>query len=157
MDPPHDVEARAIRSHRIGAYQPNGGSPGAFLIGGEPVRMEIQRMSADAFAALGVAPVIGRVFNNDEDRRGGTPSVVLSYRTWQERFGGQPVAGQPVTMNDVVHTILGVMPPGFSFPYKDIEAWLPLGPYLPGRPGEIELVGRARRARQRMSSERQED
>jgi putative ABC transport system permease protein len=111
----------------IGAYQPTGGSPGAFLIGGEPVRMEIQRMSADAFAVLKVAPVIGRVFNNDEDRRGGTPSVVLSYRTWQERFGGQPVVGQPVSMNGVVHTILGVMPPGFSFPYKDIEAWLPLG------------------------------
>jgi putative ABC transport system permease protein len=111
----------------IGAYQPSGGSPGAFLIGGEPVRMEIQRMSAAAFAALGVKPVIGRVFNNEEDRRGGTPSVVLSYRTWQERFGGQPIVGQPVTMNGVVHTILGVMPPGFSFPYKDIEAWLPLG------------------------------
>jgi putative ABC transport system permease protein len=111
----------------IGAYQPTGGSPGAFLIGGEPVRLEIQRMSADAFAALKVAPVIGRVFNNDEDRRGGTPSVVLSYRTWQERLGGQPVVGLPVSMNGVVHTILGVMPPGFSFPYKDIEAWLPLG------------------------------
>lgn len=112
----------------IGAYQPTGVSPGAFLINGEPVRLEIQRMSADAFAALGVAPFIGRVFNSDEDRRGGTPSVVLSYRTWQDRFGAQPsVIGQPVTMNGVVHTMLGVMPPGFSFPYEDIEAWLPLG------------------------------
>jgi predicted permease len=111
----------------VGAYQPTGGSPGAFLIGGEPVRLEIQRMSADAFAALGVAPVVGRVFTNDEDRRGGTPSVVLSYRTWQERFGGRPVAGEPVSMNGVVHVIQGVMPPGFSFPYDDIEAWLPLG------------------------------
>jgi predicted permease len=111
----------------IGAYQPIGGSPGAFLINGEPVRLEIQRMSADAFAALHVAPIVGRVYNNDEDRPGGTPSVVLSYRTWQERFGGQPVVGQSVSMNGVVHIILGVMPPGFSFPYKDIEAWLPLG------------------------------
>jgi putative ABC transport system permease protein len=111
----------------IGAYQPTGVSPGAFLINGEPVRLEIQRMSADAFAALGVAPVIGRVFNHEEDRLGGTPSVVLSSRTWQERFGGQAVVGQPVTMNGVVHTILGVMPPGFSFPYRDIDAWLPLG------------------------------
>jgi len=111
----------------IGAYQSTGGSPGAFLIGDEPVRLEIQRMSADAFAALKVAPIIGRVFNNDEDRRGGTPSVVLSYRTWQQHFGGGPVVGQKVNMNGVMHTILGVMPPGFSFPYKDVEAWLPLG------------------------------
>jgi predicted permease len=112
---------------RVGAYQPSALSPGAFLINGEPVRMEIQRMSADAFAALGVVPVIGRIYNADEDRRGGTPSVVLSYQTWQERFGGQPVVGQTVSMNSVTHTILGVMPQGFSFPYKDIEAWLPLG------------------------------
>jgi putative ABC transport system permease protein len=110
----------------IGAYQPTGGSPGAFLIGTEPVRMEIQRMSADAFAALKVTPVLGRVFNNDEDRRGGPQAVVLSYGTWQGHFGGRPVVGQPVSMNGVMHNIVGVMPPGFSFPYKGVEAWLPL-------------------------------
>jgi putative ABC transport system permease protein len=125
---------------RIGAYQPTGGSPGAFLIGGEPVRMEIQRMSADAFAALNVTPALGRVFNNDEDRPGGTPSVVLSYRTWREHFGGMPVIGQPVTMNGVTHTILGVMPPGFSFPYEGVEAWLPLGP-MPVPPRAIHNQG----------------
>ena len=84
-------------------------------------------MSSDAFAALKVTPVIGRIFNNDEDRRGGAPSVVLSYRTWQERFGGRPVVGEAVSMNGVTHTILGVMPPGFSFPYQGVEAWLPAG------------------------------
>ena len=128
----------------IGAYQPTGGSPGAFLIGGMPVRLEIQRMSADAFAALNVAPVVGRVFNNGEDRRGGTPSMVLSYRTWQERFGGQPVVGQPVAMNSVIHTILGVMPPGFSFPYKDIDAWLPLGSIPAPRRASHDLAAVAR-------------
>jgi putative ABC transport system permease protein len=125
---------------RIGAYQPTGGSPGAFLIDGQPVRMEIQRMSADAFAALKVAPAIGRVYNNEEDRVRGTPSVVLSYQTWQERFGGAAVVGKTVTMNSVVHQILGVMPPGFSFPYKGIEAWLPLGP-MPVPPRATHYLG----------------
>ncbi|MGB2714257.1 MAG: ABC transporter permease [Vicinamibacterales bacterium] len=112
----------------IGAYQPAGGSPAAFLIGGEPVRMEIQRMSADVFAALKVAPVIGRVFNNDEDRPGAAARlVVLSYDAWQRRFGGIPVVGQSVSMNGFAYTALGVMPPGFSFPYNGVEAWLPLG------------------------------
>jgi putative ABC transport system permease protein len=111
----------------IGAYQPTGGSPGAFLIGNAPVRLEIQRMSADAFAALHVTPVLGRAFNNDEDRRGGPQAVVLSYGTWQQHFAGGRVVGQPVSMNGVMHTIVGVMPPGFSFPYKGVEAWLPLG------------------------------
>ena len=64
--------------------------------------MEIQRMSADAFAALKVAPVLGRVFNNDEDRMGGTPSVVLSYRPGRSISAGRPVVGQPVSMNSVV-------------------------------------------------------
>ena len=129
---------------KIGAYQPAGGSPGAFLIGGEPVRLEIQRLSADAFAALQVAPIAGRVFNNDEDRRGGTPSVVLSYRTWQGHFGGQSVVGQPITMNGVVHTILGVMPPKFSFPYEDIDAWLPLGSIPSPNRGRHDLATVAR-------------
>lgn len=128
----------------IGAYEPEGGSPGAFLIGDEPVRMEIQRMSADAFAALGVTPILGRAFNNDEDRRGGTPSVVLSYRAWQDNFGGQSVVGHPVTMNGVVHTIHGVMPPGFSFPYEDIDAWLPLGSIPVPRRGAHNLAAVAR-------------
>jgi putative ABC transport system permease protein len=128
----------------IGAYEPEGGSPGAFLIGDEPVRMEIQRMSADAFAALRVAPILGRAFNNDEDRRGGTPSVVLSYRAWQAHFGGRSVVGHPVTMNGVVHTIHGVMPPGFSFPYRDIDAWLPLGSIPVPRRGAHDLAAVAR-------------
>src|SRR5439155_5725809 len=81
-----DVRAQQTVFESIGAYQPTGGSPGAFLIGDEPVRMEIQRMSADAFAALKVTPVLGRVFNNDEDRPGATLSVVLSYQTLLGRF-----------------------------------------------------------------------
>ena len=111
----------------IGAYQSTGGSPGAFLIGGEPVRLEVQRMSADVFAALKVTPVMGRAFNKDEDRTGAARAVVLSYQTWQGRFGGMPVVGQAVSMNGFPHTIVGVMPPGFNFPYREVEAWLPLG------------------------------
>jgi len=66
-----DWHAQQTVFESIGAYQPAGGSLGAFLIGDEPVRLEIQRMSADAFVALRVTPVIGRVFNNEEDRRPG--------------------------------------------------------------------------------------
>jgi putative ABC transport system permease protein len=117
----------------IGAYQPNGGSPGAFVINGEPVRLEIQRMSADVFTVLKVPALIGRVFTNDEDRPGGPRAIVLSYATWQGRFGGMPVIGQTVSMNGFAHTIVGVMPPGFNFPYKEVEAWLALGP-IPAPP-----------------------
>jgi predicted permease len=122
----------------IGAYQPTGGSPGAFLIGGEPVRLEIQRMSADAFAALKVTPVMGRGFNSDEDRTGAAGTVVLSYHVWQGRFGGMPVVGQTVSMNGVPRTIVGVMPPDFRFPYTEVDAWLPLGTLpLPPRAAHV--------------------
>lgn len=139
-----DWRAKQNVFESIGSYQPFGGNPGAFLIGDEPVRLEIQRMSAGAFAALKVAPVMGRVFNGDEDRLGGTPSVVLSYQTWQEHFGSRPVIGENVRMNSIVHTILGVMPPGFSFPYKGVQAWLPLGsvPISP-RAAHIDHLGQS--------------
>lgn len=137
-----DWRRRQTMFESIGAYQPTGGNPGAFLIGDEPVRMEIQRMSADVFTVLKVMPAMGRTFNDNDDRQGAPPSVVLSYQAWQEHFGGMPVIGHKVRMNSVVHTILGVMPPGFSFPYKGVQAWLPLGSVpIPPRARHTDFLG----------------
>jgi putative ABC transport system permease protein len=146
----------------IGAYQSTGGSPGAFQIGGEPVRLEIQRMSADVFVALKVTPVMGRAFNKDEDRTGAAGAVVLSYQTWQGRFGGMPVIGQAVNMNGIPRTIVGVMPSGFNFPYKEVEAWLPLGTLpMPPRAAHVghggEYLGAIARLRPGVTAEQARD
>jgi hypothetical protein len=67
---------------------------------GEAERIVTGQVSADLFSVLRVNPLIGRVFNNDEDKPGGTPVVVLGYGLWQRRFGGQAsVLNQAITLN----------------------------------------------------------
>ncbi|HEY6119220.1 MAG TPA: ABC transporter permease [Pyrinomonadaceae bacterium] len=94
---------------------------------GEAERIVTAQVSADLFAALRVNPAIGRVFNNDEDRPGGTPVVVLSYGLWQRRFGGQTnILNQQLTLNNKSYTVIGVMPKTFAYPSR-AEMWVPVG------------------------------
>ena len=75
------------------------------------------------FHVLGIAPVIGRDFREDEDRVGAPKVIILSDRIWRERFEARPGAiGQSIMVNGLPHTIIGVMPPGFEFP-SNAGAW----------------------------------
>ena len=54
---------------------------------------------------------------------------MLGHGLWQRRFGGQPSAvGQTLRLDSVLHTIIGVLPPSFQFPARDMDAWVPLRP-----------------------------
>jgi len=69
------------------------------------------------FRTLGVAPALGRDFNEDEDRVGAPKVIILSDRVWRDRFGGRADAlGQEIMVNGVRHRVIGVMPRGFEFP-----------------------------------------
>ena len=69
------------------------------------------------FHVLGIRPSLGRDFQEDEDRVGAPKTVILSDRIWRDRFEARPtVIGEPIMVNGVPHTIIGVMPPGFEFP-----------------------------------------
>jgi predicted permease len=109
---------------KIGVYNRNSYN----LTGaGEAERIITGQVSADLFAALCVNAAIGRVFNNDEDKPGGSPVVVLGYGLWQRRFGGQAsIVNQPLTLNGKSYTVIGVMPEGFQFPSR-VEMWVPVG------------------------------
>jgi MacB-like periplasmic core domain len=64
---------------------------------GEPEHLRSLRVSADFFRTLGVQPVLGRSFTEDEDRPGGPNAVVLSYALWQRRFGADSgIVGRPI-------------------------------------------------------------
>jgi putative ABC transport system permease protein len=94
---------------------------------GEAERIVVGQTSADLFAALRVNPVLGRVYNNEEDRPGGTPVVLLSYGLWQRRFGGQPsILNQNLTLNNKSYQVIGIMPQGFAYPNR-VEMWVPVG------------------------------
>jgi macrolide transport system ATP-binding/permease protein len=96
--------------------------------GTEPVPGE--RVSAGFFQALGIVPMLGRDFHAGEDVAGAAPVVLLSYKTWQRRFGGRAdVVGQVVNLSGVAHTIVGVLPSDFQFALRDnAEFWEPLQP-----------------------------
>jgi predicted permease len=76
-----------------------------------PERLLGKMASATIFAVLGVKPIVGRTFGNDEDRRGGAPVVVLTSTFWSVRFGSDPqVIGRAITLNEKLYTVVGVVP-----------------------------------------------
>ncbi len=83
----------------------------------ESVRVQGARVTASLFSTLEVAPLAGRVFDEEEDRPNAPRVVVLSYALWRDRFGAdRNLLGQTITINDESHTVIGVMPPAFKFP-----------------------------------------
>jgi len=74
-------------------------------------------VSGDLPAALGIQPMLGRWFTREEDLPGGPMRIILSHALWQEEFASDPnVLGRPLTLNGEAGTIVGVMPPRFTFP-----------------------------------------
>ncbi len=81
----------------------------------QPERLEGQRVSADYFRVLGVAPRLGRNFEPADDRAGGPSVVIISDELWHRRLGGNPsVIGTEVALDGRPRTIIGVMPPEFE-------------------------------------------
>ena len=92
----------------------------------EPVSAE--RVSSGLFRTLGVAPILGRDFHDEEDRLQTPQTVILSYSTWKKRFGGRKdVVGEIINLSGITHTIIGVLPETFQFaPQGDTEFWTTL-------------------------------
>src|SRR6201999_3893710 len=78
-------------------------------------------------------PALGRDFRPGEDLPEAPQTVILSYATWQKRFGGKKdVIGQTVSLSGTPHTIIGVLPQGFQFaPRGKTEFWTSLHPTDP--------------------------
>jgi putative ABC transport system permease protein len=84
--------------------------------------------SANLLDTLGVGPALGRWFTAAEDVPGQPLLAVLSHALWVEEFGADPaVLGKPLTVNGEAGTIIGVMPPKFSFPGNQ-RIWLNMRP-----------------------------
>jgi putative ABC transport system permease protein len=92
--------------------------------GGEPVRLNAQMVSAEFFPLLGVAPLLGRTLTEADDRPKAPRAVVLSYRLWQQRFGGDSrIVGRVIDLFGQPTQIVGVMPQSFRFVYQDNDLW----------------------------------
>ena len=95
--------------------------------GDEPQRVVGIQVSDGWLPTIGVAPVHGRGFTREETGLGGDArAVVLGHSLWQSRFGGdQGALGRTIGLDGVPHTIVGIMPPAYAYPYA-AELWVPL-------------------------------
>ena len=86
-------------------------------------------VSANYFDALGVQPILGRGFRPEEGTgRNAHPVTVISYRTWKDRYGGDPnIIGRTQYLNGVQYTIIGVTPERFhgTFIGYSFSFWVP--------------------------------
>jgi putative ABC transport system permease protein len=94
----------------------------------EPERLQAELVSASYFPMLGIAPIIGRSFTEEEDRKGSAQTVaLLSYGLWQRRFGGDPQAlGKTIELDKHPFTIVGVMPAGINGQQGTADVWIPI-------------------------------
>jgi putative ABC transport system permease protein len=87
---------------------------------GNPEEVITQIVTADFFPILGVSPLIGRTFTDEESRDPQSNVVVLGYELWKRRFGGDPaIVGRTIHLNARPNTVVGVMPPGFRLFIKE--------------------------------------
>lgn len=94
---------------------------------GEAIRIVGSATSANAFSVLGASPARGRTFEAGEDSPGRDSLVILGNSLWRTKFGGDPsVIGRVIALNGVDRQIVGIMPPAFSYPSAQVQAWVPL-------------------------------
>ena len=111
------VEELAL--YQIGAGNLSGGD--------EPQRVVSVSISHSLFDTLGVPPALGRTFNVDDEADGATPVVILSDNLWRSNFGARAdVIGETVSMDGETVEIVGVMPPGITFPTSDAGLYEPM-------------------------------
>lgn len=82
------------------------------------------RVSAGFFRTLGVGPLLGRDFHDGEDLPEAARTVILTYASWQKRFGGkQEIIGQPISLDETPYIVIGVLPQNFHFaPVENAES-----------------------------------
>ncbi|MDB6093077.1 MAG: hypothetical protein JWM32_639 [Verrucomicrobia bacterium] len=90
-------------------------------------RLLSANVSAAALRMVNARPLLGRLFTADEDKMGTTPVVLLSERTWRNRFAADPnILGRMIKLDGVPAAVIGVMPADFRFP-NDQDILQPLG------------------------------
>jgi predicted permease len=88
--------------------------------------LPVTLMTASGFDVARVAPLLGRPLMASDEVEGASPVVVLGHREWTTRFARDPdVVGTQIQMGRDTHTIVGVMPEGFTFPFS-ARFWIPL-------------------------------
>ena len=142
-----DIQREAKSWEAIGAWAPGGQNVGTES---EPLRVTSAAITRSLINVLGVQPVLGRNFTEEEDRNGGPKVALISHGLWQKGFGGAgDIIGKQIQVNSATTTVVGVMPPNFAFPpgsNDQVELLVPFQ-FDPANPGNraghfLSVIGR---------------
>lgn len=129
-------DGMAMYGDRPATYAGLAGSPG------EPRPLSAEQVSPNLFEVLGVHPLLGRAFAEDEEIPGRDGVVVLGHAFWNREFGGdREIVGRSLLLDERRYEVIGVMPPGFGFPNPRISLYLPATrePEEALQPGQVRL------------------
>jgi len=122
-----DWQAASTRLEAIGLYDVE---PGDVRVGNDvpALAATVMLTTADVIPILGIQPHLGRVLSRDEYVYGATPGVMLGYKFWKARFGGDATAvGRMLQLGGARHRIVGVLPPEADrFPAGGADVWTAL-------------------------------
>ncbi len=120
-------------------------------------RVQIGVVTPNLPATLGIPPLLGRNFTEEDGTPGHNRVVLLSYNYWNRYLGGERnTLGRSILLDGVSYTIVGVMPPQFVFPMKATQLWTPLVLQAEGQKrahGGLLVVGRLRPGATRQSAQ----
>ncbi|MBP8273077.1 MAG: ABC transporter permease [Acidobacteria bacterium] len=147
MSPPEMLE---LEAHNQSFSSIGGFSAGAVNVNtAQPSRPNSALVTPNLMKTLGVPPLKGRWFNDEDARPGAADTAILSAEFWQRHFGSDAgILGRQLLIDNVSTTIVGVMPPGYDVHDQKVEIWLPLTidpATLSGRRGNHFLYVVARR------------
>jgi putative ABC transport system permease protein len=112
---------------------------------GEPIRVEAASVSPSLFSLVGALPTRGRLFTPEETTTGANRVAIIGDGMWRNTFGADPaIVGRALTLDGVVHEIVGVLPPGFYFPDRDAALWTPYVAAPPSKDGMRVIFALAR-------------
>jgi len=121
-----DAHDWITRSRTLSGLALFAGSSMSLAAGGEPLQVSTQRMNAGALRVLGLPPLLGREFSEDEDRVGGPAVALLGERFWRRHFAGRPdVVGSTVRLDGRDHLVLGIVREQPHW-LGDSDVWVPL-------------------------------
>jgi predicted permease len=118
-----DVVTRSRSFEALGAFV----GTSVNLVGtGDPARVPGASVTPNTLGLLGVAPMVGRVFDPARPESD-AQAVVIGYGLWQSQLGADPaVLGKALTLDGTQYTVIGVMPAHFRFPTEEVQVWMPL-------------------------------
>lgn len=110
-----------------------------------PEQVQYSRLTSNMFDVLDAQPALGRTFRPEEGGPGAEPVVVMAHGLWERRYASDPaIVGRAITLDGVQHTVIGVMPPAFNFPFGGVKLWLPTRDDYSADRGSLpyQLIGR---------------